>query len=63
MGVSLYANDSVNLTTGEVTRSEFATTYAEFNSSDYKARLMANAVKDVRRNNLDALAYVLRHSA
>jgi hypothetical protein len=54
MSVTLYANDSINLTTGKITRSKNSNgTVAE--------RIMADSIKRMRRNDLNAVAYVIRH--
>jgi hypothetical protein len=56
MGVTLYANDSINLTTGKVTRSN-----DKNNKGTVRERIMADSIKRMRRNDLNAVAYVIRH--
>jgi hypothetical protein len=56
MSVTLYANDSINLSTGKVTRSN-----DKSSKGTVRERIMADSIKRMRRNDLNAVAYVLRH--
>lgn len=58
MGVTLRANDSINLTTGVVTRAPNLTPNGHASLSD---RLRAESVKRLtHQNDLRALAHILR---
>lgn len=60
MTVTLRANDSINLSTGVVTRSSASHADPGY---DYRARILADSRKRVRRNDMNALAYVMRHTS
>ena len=62
MSVTLYANDSVSLTTGVVTRSTTDTRGDAMirRNQDFRTRILADSKSRIRRNDLSALAFVIR---
>lgn len=59
--VTLYANDSINLTTGVVTRNLPVEPLA---ARTVASRILSDSrVRVDRKNDLNALAYVIRNSA
>lgn len=62
--VTLQANDTYNLTTGQVTRSapsRPAPVSSHTDPSDTRARILADSRKRAARNDMQALAYIMRY--
>jgi hypothetical protein len=63
MTTILRTGESISLTTGQVTRTtDTRTDLMISHNRDFRERIMSDSRKRVQRNDMNALAYVIRHS-